>query len=106
MAFAKMHVFRYSKRPGTPAARAEGQVDPHVMATRSRRMRELAQRMRHEQALAHVGREELVVVQYPGRGVTGGLFDALVDPKIELDSLVRVRVSSVMDDGTLVCARA
>lgn len=103
MAFAKMHVFRYSKRPGTPAARAEGQVDPHVMATRSRRMRELAQRMRHEQALAHVGEEELVVVQYPGRGVTGGLFDALVDPKIALDSLVRVRVSSVMDDGRLVC---
>ncbi len=27
MGFSKMHVFRYSKRPGTPAATAPNQVD-------------------------------------------------------------------------------
>lgn len=103
MAFAKMHVFRYSRRPGTPAAKAPGQVDPHVMAERGRRMRDLAARMRREQAQTHVGADELVVVQYPGRGVTGGLFDALVDPAHPLDSLVRVRARAVLPDGTLDC---
>jgi len=103
MAFAKMHVFRYSRRPGTPAATAPGQVDPHVIAERGRRMRDLAARMRHDQAASHVGADELVVVQYPGRGVTGGLFDALVDAAYPLDSLVRVRARAVLPDGTLDC---
>ncbi|KXB62515.1 MiaB/RimO family radical SAM methylthiotransferase [Olsenella sp. DNF00959] len=102
MAFAKMHVFRYSARPGTPAATAEGQVPPRVMAERGRRMRELAARMRRQSASARVGSEELAVVQYPGRAVTGRLHDLLVDPSAPLDALVRARVTSVMDDGTLV----
>ena len=102
MDFAKMHVFRYSRRPGTPAAAAGGQVDPRVMAERSRRMRRLAGEMRHAQAAALVGRDELALVQYPGRAVTGGLFDVRLDPSVPVDSLVRVRVSSVMGDGTLV----
>jgi len=100
--FARMHVFRYSRRPGTVAAAAAGQVDPHVMAARSREMRELARRMRLAEATRLVGTEQLVVVQYPGRGVSGGLFDVLVDPGVPVDSLARVRVSSVRDDGTLV----
>ncbi|MGL5172241.1 MAG: radical SAM protein, partial [Olsenella sp.] len=100
--FSRMHVFRYSRRPGTPAATAAGQVDPHAMAERSREMRALASRMRREEAARLVGTDQLVVVQSPGRGVTGGLFDAVVDPRLAVDSLVRVRVSMVRGDGTLV----
>ena len=97
-----MHVFRYSRRPGTPAATADGQVEPCVMAARSREMRALASRMRREEAARLVGTDQLVVVQSPGRGVTGGLFDAVVDPRLAVDSLVRVRVSTVRGDGTLM----
>ena len=100
--FSRMHVFRYSRRPGTPAATAADQVDPPVMAERSREMRALASRMRREEAARLVGTDQLVVVQSPGRGVTGGLFDAVVDPRLAVDSLVRVRVSTVRGDGTLV----
>ena len=101
MGFARMHVFRYSKRPGTPAAAREDQVDPHVIAQRSDRMLALAQRMRLACAREHVGSDELVVVQYPGRGVSGGLFDVLVDDDFSVDELVRVRVHDVLPDGTL-----
>lgn len=101
MEFSKMHVFRYSQRPGTPAAARADQVDPHVIAARSAQMLALAERMRHEQAAKRVGKDELVVVQYPGRGVSGGLFDVLVDEGEPLDSLVRVRVHDVLPDGTL-----
>ena len=101
MAFSKMHVFRYSKRPGTPAAARDDQVDPHVAARRSEQMLQLAARMRHDQAARCVGKSELVVVQYPGRGVSGGLFDVLVDDALPIDALVRVQVRSVLDDGTL-----
>lgn len=101
MAFSKMHVFRYSRRPGTPAAARDDQVEASVSSARSAQMLALASRMRHEQAARRMGREELVVVQYPGRGVSGGLFDVLVDEAYPLDSLVRVQVNSVLPDGTL-----
>ena len=101
MRFAKMHVFRYSRRPGTPAAGFAGQVDPHVMAERAARMRDLAGRMRAEEAARLVGTDDLVVVQYPGRGVSGGLFDVTVDRDVPLDTLLPVRITSVAADGTL-----
>ena len=102
MRFSWMHVFRYSRRPGTPAATMPGQVPADVSAERGRRARELAREMRLAEATRLVGAEDLVVVQYPGRAVSGGLFDVAVDPSIPVDSLVRVRLASVRDDATLV----
>ena len=101
MRFAKMHVFRYSRRPGTAAASMPNQLDAHASAERSRRARELADEMRLEQARALVGEKDLVVVQYPGRGITGGLFDALVDPSYPVDSLVPVTITGARNDATL-----
>ena len=100
--FAKMHVFRYSRRPGTPAATMAGQVDPHVMAERGDRARALAEGLRLAEASRLVGERDLVVVQYPGRGVSGGLFDVLLDSSVPVDSLVPVRLTDVRDDATLL----
>lgn len=101
MGFSKMHVFRYSRRPGTPAATMEGQVTPEVMAERSHAMRALAEEMRRSQAKALVGKEGLMLVQYPGRAVTPGLFDVLVDDDIPVDSLVRLTPHALAKGSTL-----
>ena len=101
MRFSKMHVFRFSRRPGTPAATMSGQVEPKVMARRAGEMRALADGMRAEAARALVGGDDLVVVQYPGRGVSGGLFDVLVDSDIAVDSLVRAHLVSCDSRGVL-----
>lgn len=42
ISFAKMHVFKYSPRKGTPAASFKGQVPPEVKDERSRRLIELS----------------------------------------------------------------
>ena len=102
MRFAKMHIFRYSRRPGTPAAEFADQVPPQVMAERSRRAHELAARMRSQEAARLVGKKDLVVVQYPGRAVSGGLFDVEVDPAVPTDTLLPVVFGGVRADGTLV----
>ena len=99
--FARMHVFRYSRRPGTPAAAMDGQVSAPVSAQRSRRARELAARMRREEAAALAGTEDLVVVQAPGRAVSGGLFDVSVDPALPTGSLVRVRLRALRGGAAL-----
>ncbi len=106
MRFAKMHVFRYSRRPGTPAAEAPGQVDPRVMAERARRVRDLASAMRAAEAERLVGTEQLVLVQAPGSGVTGGLFEATLDEKSPVGELVRVRVDATAPSSRLVCSLA
>ena len=100
MDFSKMHVFRYSQRPGTPAAEME-QVDARIKAERGRRMRALARTMRLAAARRLVGTEQLVLVQAAGAGVTGGLFDVVVDRDIEPDTFARLTVSSAAADGTL-----
>jgi threonylcarbamoyladenosine tRNA methylthiotransferase MtaB len=101
MAFSRMHVFRYSRRPGTPAAARTDQVPSETSAARSEQMLRLASRMRAEQARARVGSDELVVVQRKGMGVSGGLFDVLVDDDLAIDELVRVRIRAAQADGTL-----
>jgi threonylcarbamoyladenosine tRNA methylthiotransferase MtaB len=42
--FARLHVFRYSPRPGTAAAQMPSQVPGHIVQARSRLMRELGHR--------------------------------------------------------------
>ncbi len=53
--FAKLHVFRYSRRPGTPAADMPDQVDPRVKAARAAEMRALGERLAAARAVARTG---------------------------------------------------
>lgn len=99
--FSRMHVFRFSKRPGTPAAVMDGQVEPVVMARRASEVHDLAQRMRLQEAKLHVGNPDIVIVQAPGTGVTGGLFDAHLDETIPVDAMVSVIIKGANDDATL-----
>lgn len=101
MRFSRMHIFRYSKRPGTPAAKRTDQVDPRVAAARAERMGELAHKMRLAEAARHLGHDELVLVQAPGHAVSGGLFDVDVDNDLPLGELVHVTPWDLLDDATL-----
>ncbi len=56
MAFAKLHIFRYSRRPGTVAASMQGQVPPDTMAKRSRRTHAVGARLEHAFRSSFVGR--------------------------------------------------
>lgn len=50
--FMKLHVFRYSPRPGTPAAEIQARVAPEIARDRSQRLRSLGDELRlkfHEQ---------------------------------------------------------
>lgn len=53
--FSRLHVFRYSARPGTPAASMLGQVPPSVRAARSEALRALGERLGAEYAASQAG---------------------------------------------------
>ena len=88
--YANMHVFRYSKRPGTRAAAAPGQVDPRVSAERSRSMRAMAADSRRAFASSFVGAAVRVFVERPGRAVSGQLVEVLVDPGLPMGTFADV----------------
>ena len=71
-AFHRAHIFRYSVRPGTPAADMPDQVPSDVKEDRAHRLAELAGRVQAEQAAAAQGTEHEVAVE-PACGESGRL---------------------------------
>lgn len=71
LGFLKVHVFSYSRRPGTAAARMEGQVPEAVKADRSRRMIAAADAVRAQVIDGWAGQRETVLLEQP---VSKGLY--------------------------------
>ena len=92
----KLHVLPYSPRPGTATAEADP-VPPEVKRERSARLRALSDaacRARWERKL---GREDVVLVDRPGRGYGADYSPWLVGAPV--GELVRVRGGAVTGEG-------
>ena len=111
--FAKMHVFRYSKRKGTPAATMKDQVSPQVSAERSDRLIELDSAMHKRYLETFIGQEQKVllerVFEKDGKIVAKGLTERYVDVEAvvsgerpAVNSIVSVRCERVGEDGILI----
>jgi threonylcarbamoyladenosine tRNA methylthiotransferase MtaB len=92
----KVHVFPYSPRPGTRTA-AEDPVQPAVKKERSARLRALSQEACLERWRSKLGREDVVLVDRPGRGYGDDYSPWLVDAPV--GELVRVRAAAVSEEG-------
>jgi threonylcarbamoyladenosine tRNA methylthiotransferase MtaB len=76
--FARMHVFRYSPRKGTPAAAMACQVAPAVRAARAGELRGLGAAMESRRATGRVGEEaDVLVERVEGRVAVGTSEDHL-----------------------------
>jgi threonylcarbamoyladenosine tRNA methylthiotransferase MtaB len=94
----KAHVFPYSPRPGTATA-AEDTVPPAVKRERSRLLHEQSREASLRRWRAKVGREDVVLVDRPGRGYGDDYSPWLVRGRI--GELVRVRGGVVTEEGIL-----
>ena len=94
----KVHVFPYSPRPGTATAAADT-VPPAVKRDRSERLRELSRVSSLARWCEKVGREDVVLVDRPGRGYGNDYSPWLVERPI--GKLVRVRGAAVTEEGIL-----
>jgi len=65
--FRDLHIFKYSPRPGTPAAEMPGQVKPGDKERRSRRLRELAEVQSRAFAEGVLGETLQVLAEGPSR---------------------------------------
>ena len=104
--FSRMHVFRYSKRPGTLAADMPDQVPPEIMAERSRRMRAVAQELAIADARRRVGTVERAVLEYGDNLTLGSFHHARLDDACGLKAPCLLDVAIIgVDDSGLVHAR-
>jgi len=81
MGFARLHVFPFSPRPGTPAARLGGQVPLELRRERARRMREVGARLAEAFWKRFVGREMEVLWE---RRRADGLWRGLTDNYLQV----------------------
>jgi threonylcarbamoyladenosine tRNA methylthiotransferase MtaB len=83
--FAELHVFPYSKRTGTPAARMENQVPDPVKQERVRRLIQLSERLSLEYARRFVGDVLDVIPERPYKEEPGsGLYTGYSDNYLQL----------------------
>lgn len=69
--FSEMHVFPYSKRTGTPAARMEDQVEEEVKHARVHELIELSEQMQLAYAEKFVGQVLDVIPERDEKGISG-----------------------------------
>jgi threonylcarbamoyladenosine tRNA methylthiotransferase MtaB len=94
----KVHVFPYSPRPGTVTAAADP-VPKAVKRERSARLRALSDEACRRRWSEKVGRDDVVLVDRPGRGYGDDYSPWLVDAPV--GELVRVRGAAVSEEGIL-----
>ncbi|MDQ3955173.1 MAG: tRNA (N(6)-L-threonylcarbamoyladenosine(37)-C(2))-methylthiotransferase MtaB [Actinomycetota bacterium] len=105
--FSKLHVFRYSARPDTPAAAMSAQIDPQIKKARSKRLIDLGNKLRREFLQDHLGRPLEILVEdrreVDGRMVCSGQTDDYVrvwwEGEGQLGSLVQVEGTAIRADG-------
>lgn len=86
MEFSGLHVFRYSKRPGTAAARMRGHLDEGVKKARSARMRALSDAMARRYAERFAGAQLPVLWEQ----ITGATEDGFLNVGYT-DNYIKVR---------------
>ena len=92
--FSKIHVFRYSRRPGTLAEKMEDHIPSHIKAARARNLRLLADRLAAKDASKRVGTVEQVLVENPRRATSESYHTVeLLTPRLS-GSLIPVQFSA------------
>ena len=75
MAFANIHIFSYSPRPGTPAATMPGQVPAHIAKERFQQLKAVADKSAADFRDAQIGKNAQVIFERSGKGILRGWSD-------------------------------
>ncbi|MFD1107659.1 tRNA (N6-isopentenyl adenosine(37)-C2)-methylthiotransferase MiaB [Sphingobium olei] len=99
--YAQCYSFKYSPRPGTPAADMDGQIDPQVMDDRLAQLQVLLNRQQSAFNAATVGRRTDILLERKGRhagqliGKSPWLQSVVIDaPDLSIGDMVEVDIIS------------
>lgn len=92
-----LHVFPYSERPGTPAAKMP-QVEPSLRKERAARLRALGETQMQKFLKYHLNAQREVIVEKENIGRTEHFAEVLLDTPQEIGALVPVRIEALEGD--------
>ena len=102
--FAKMHIFPYSKRKGTPAEKMPNQVDEAVKGERAARFAAVDEKLHQAMLKQMVGKTEEVLFEQPAdaanmEGLCGPYLRVVVPGTSELsNTIAKVKITGIVDD--------
>jgi|TARA_R110002126_G_scaffold13118_3_gene56792 threonylcarbamoyladenosine tRNA methylthiotransferase MtaB len=96
-----LHVFPYSERDGTPAAKMP-QVDHPIRKARAARLREAGERQVGALLQKHVNTRREVIVEAGNIGRTEHFLPVMLDKELEQGTLASVEISDKIEDGKLI----
>ena len=102
--FAKMHIFPYSKRKGTPAEKMPNQVDEAVKGERAARLAAVDEKLHQAMLKQMVGKTEEVLFEQPVdavhmEGLCGPYLRVVVPGTEELsNTIAKGRITGIVDD--------
>lgn len=108
IAFSRLHVFRYSSRPGTAAAEMPGHVAADVVAARSQQMAALGRRLARQFHEGLVGQQAEVLFESAAVVDGGAVWEGLTDTYVRVHTrstddlanrLARVRITAADAEG-------
>jgi threonylcarbamoyladenosine tRNA methylthiotransferase MtaB len=101
-ALMQMHVFKYSKRAGTPAAKMDKQVSGVVAMQRSKQLRAIAVQLREQDALSRIGKTEAVLVETPNRGRSESYYPVKLNGSYNRGDLLPMTFTGYRDGQMIV----
>lgn len=103
MPFSKLHVFPYSIRKGTVAAKMPDQVSAEVKRERTNRMIEISNRKSIEYRKKFLGSTVEMLTETRNGSIVDGLTDnyirVFVEGELELGKIIKVELVSIENDG-------
>ncbi|WP_417245405.1 tRNA (N(6)-L-threonylcarbamoyladenosine(37)-C(2))-methylthiotransferase MtaB [Celeribacter sp.] len=90
-----LHVFPYSKREGTPAAKIPRQVNGKVIRDRAARLRAAGETQVQKHLKAQVGREHMILVENPHMGRTEQFTEVSFDTPQPEGALLKATIAGI-----------
>ncbi len=96
-----LHVFPYSIRPGTVAAKMPNQINGNIKKERAKKLRELGDKLKYKFIKNQKGKKTTVLVENKNQGYTENyIFVNIEGDPIPNNTIVNVKITKVEKDGT------
>ena len=96
-----LHVFPYSSRENTPAARMP-QVDGKIIKNRAKRLRDLRDQLMQKHINSKIGKEEIILAESDNHGYTEDYCKVISKKDLKKGEIYKLTISSISDGQLMV----
>jgi threonylcarbamoyladenosine tRNA methylthiotransferase MtaB len=105
--FSKIHIFRYSKRKGTAAAKMAEQVPDWIKKERFTYLRNIEEQLRHDFYAKNVGKKDNILIEQIDKsgfatGFTSNYLKTRLHSDVKVNQIVPVKLEKVTQDLEMI----